>query len=161
MITPIDVALSQLGVRELTNKNDGVPAERYAGGRQEPWCSHFVLWCFQMCGFMFPGWVQPTPKRINPLAHVKTFHMRLTKEGYIVDHVDAGENDIVIFNSRGDSDAGTGWHIGIVKEVVGGMVHTVEGNSSNGVHERAYPLTDKRIVAFARHPGLRDNRLLG
>jgi hypothetical protein len=45
---------SQIGVRELTNHNDGPEVEMYLRtcglGRGYAWCAAFVKWCYIQCG---------------------------------------------------------------------------------------------------------------
>ena len=48
-------AKTQIGVREATGNNDGVPSERYSNGQKEPWCANFVSWCFRESGNPLPG----------------------------------------------------------------------------------------------------------
>ncbi|MDQ7949495.1 MAG: peptidoglycan-binding protein [Pedobacter sp.] len=52
------MAQSQLGVRELTGRNDGLAVEaylRYTGlGKGNPWCAAFVSWVYAQGGFARP-----------------------------------------------------------------------------------------------------------
>lgn len=45
---------SQVGVRELTGKNDGAEVKTYLAAAgiyvPAPWCAAFVKWCFDSCG---------------------------------------------------------------------------------------------------------------
>ncbi len=54
----VATALTQLGVRELTGNNDGLPVERYltyTGHRKgAPWCAAFISWVFGQNGFAQP-----------------------------------------------------------------------------------------------------------
>lgn len=62
----IDTALSQVGVREATGKNDGKAVEKYLRvcglGKGYAWCAAFVSWVYQVCGVTHfktawaPGW---------------------------------------------------------------------------------------------------------
>ena len=62
--------------------------------------------------------------------------------------------DIVIFDwTQGDHDPAE--HVGLIEKVYRNAsnqirVGTIEGNSSNGVNRRDYPLGDARIVGFGR-----------
>ncbi len=44
----------EVGVRELTNNNDGVRVEMYlhsVGAKKgDAWCAAFIAWCFKQCG---------------------------------------------------------------------------------------------------------------
>lgn len=48
----VDTALSQVGVREATGKNDGAAVEKYLKGcklgKGHAWCAAFVTWNFQV-----------------------------------------------------------------------------------------------------------------
>lgn len=150
--TPVDVALAHVGIKEATARNDGVPSDTYMAGRKEPWCMHFVIWCFAALGLWWPGHVPPTKTRANPIARVKTFYEQAKKAGWVVENPRRG--DVIIFNSRGDSDAGDGWHTGIVTDVAGGIIHTVEGNLSNAVGTAQHSSTSKRIIGYVRHKAM-------
>ena len=66
----IDIARKQVGVKEDTGNNDGEPSRRYAGGRQEPWCAHFVAWLYRNANLRIPDDKIPTETQHNPLASV-------------------------------------------------------------------------------------------
>lgn len=129
---------------------------------------HFALWCFSVLGYFFPGHIAPTLAQHNPIARVKTMWEKAKAAGLIVDKPQ--RSDLVIFNSRGNSDAGDGWHVGIVNNVFMDvtadgvavpMIDTIEGNEGNGVKPDRHRVADKRIVAFVRHPSLRDSAAVG
>src|SRR4051812_42562682 len=50
---------SQIGIRELTNHNDGKEVEMYLHtcrlGRGYAWCAAFVKWCYMQCGIDTAG----------------------------------------------------------------------------------------------------------
>lgn len=133
----IVIARSQLGVIEATGRNDGLPALRYAGGRVgEPWCAHFVAWCFRQADRPLPGDVPPTPRVANPLCSVARMERILEEHEWLRRVPEPG--DIVFFLLRGISDAGNGRHVGLVETVNTATLTTIEGNSANGVHRRSY-----------------------
>lgn len=148
-MTPLDYARSQLGVREATGRNDGVPAERYNHGEAKAWCATFVAWCFAQAGCPLPG-------NQYRLASVQCMEDELRDVGLCWPREtflpDAG--DIVFFDSRGQSDRGTGRHVGIVELVTtrrsGSTLWTIEGNSSNAVRRRQYNASDKYVTGYAR-----------
>lgn len=147
----VGIASAEIGVHEASGHNDGVPAERYAGGRSEPWCAHFVAWCFRAAGRSLPGDTVPSAKAANPLASVKHMHRVVGEHDWLVMAPKAG--DIVFFNSRGASDAQAGaWHVGIVQSVCKGHIHSIEGNWSDAVCVVRHMLDSPRIVGYGRPP---------
>ena len=53
--------------------------------------------------------------------------------------------DIIFFDWEEDGDVD---HVGIVEDVINGVVYTVEGNSGNAVKRRNYFLGDDRIYGY-------------
>ena len=141
----LDVAQSQIGVREDTGRNDGVPASRYADGRREPWCADYVIWVYETAGLSLPG-----DRRLLPWVQYLEDQMR--QHAYWAPSCDVypETGDIIFFRARGKSDRGRGRHCGIVEwcdnilEVVG----TIEGNTRNCVARRQYPLSSRRITGY-------------
>lgn len=136
----LDAARSQIGVREATGNNDGVPAERYSNGQQEPWCANFVSWCFRQAGHPLPG-------NQEAIGSCDTMAAELRARGALFQ---SGERtpqpgDVIFFGQPGDYT-----HVGIVERVEGGKVYTVEGNSGDRVTERSYDLGDPKIQAYGR-----------
>lgn len=141
----LNAARSQLGVREATGRNDGLPANRYSNGRREPWCANFVAWSFRQAGTPLPG-------NQRSLASVQYMEDQMKANGMF--HRGTPQpGDIIFFANRGGSDAGRGRHVGIVEKVENGRVHTIEGNSSNAVRRRSYALNNPRISGYGRVGG--------
>ncbi|MBI5496959.1 MAG: peptidoglycan-binding protein [Deltaproteobacteria bacterium] len=136
----LDSARSQLGVREATGNNDGVPAQRYAGGRREPWCADFVSWNFRQTGHPLPG-------NQRMLASVQYMEDTMKQNGKWFSKSHTPQPGDIIFFRWPDG----GRHVGIVESVSGGRVNTVEGNTSNMVARRSYPLDSGSITGYARH----------
>lgn len=170
MKTPLEIAISQLGVKESTGANDGTPSERYMGGRREPWCAHFVAWCFREAGRPLAG-DRPASAGAggeNPIASVAEMERRMLRAGHlyvmdpdVVDDAGAGmvpePGDIIFFADRTGSDTHAGGrHVGIVEHVGTGetsrVVHTIEGNIANQVARRVHLLSDPRITGFGVAP---------
>ncbi len=135
-------AQSQVGVREATGCNDGLPAQRYAGGRKEPWCADFVSWSFRQTGHPLPG----NQRRLAGVSYMET---KMKQEGKF--HRGTPQpGDVIFFQNRMASDRGTGRHVGIVEKVENGRVFTIEGNSGNAVRRRSYRLDAARITGYGR-----------
>jgi cell wall-associated NlpC family hydrolase len=148
----VQVASSQIGVREATGNNDGIPSQRYAHGRNVPWCAYFVDYSFKKAGVQIPGKtmakgsVQYMEDQVKKAA-------RETPDKWAYVNSGAGQpqkGDIIFFKNRGDSDRGGGRHVGIVDRVENGRVYTIEGNSSNGVRKRSYPMNHPRVAGYGR-----------
>jgi hypothetical protein len=137
----LDVARSQVGVREATGNNDGIPAERYSNGRREPWCANFVTWAYKNSGKSLPGGGSPS-------VQVMEDKMRAAGQWSPRGQRTPQPGDVIFFANRGGSDAGGGRHVGIVSHVANGRVYTVEGNSGNAVSERSHDLNSSRITGY-------------
>jgi cell wall-associated NlpC family hydrolase len=141
----LDAARSQVGVRESTGNNDGIPSQRYMNGRREPWCANFVSWTFRQTGHPLPG-------NQRSLASVQYMEDQMKGAGKFIPRGKGTPKpgDIIFFANRGDSDRGGGRHVGIVEKVENGRVYTIEGNSGNQVARRSYPLNLARISGYGR-----------
>lgn len=148
-MTPLEIALTQEGVRELTGQNDGVPAERYNRGERLPWCASFALWCFDQAG-------QPMHASLKQWYEMRAVHALLDemrRRGWMLGAEPPKPGDLIFLSERGKSDAsasaGTG-HVGIVAMVGENYVISIDGNWSNAVTRVQRARTDKTIVGYAR-----------
>jgi hypothetical protein len=146
----LQIARNQIGVKEDTGNNDGEPVKRYAGGRSEPWCAHFVAWVLRNAGLKIPDDVIPTEKQANPLASVS--HMEKIFKDHEWFYRQPMPGDIVFFASRGQSDVGRGRHCGIVEMVDSKTFSTIEGNLSNAVRRKTHSLDNPQVTGFGRLP---------
>jgi hypothetical protein len=142
-----------VGMREKGGPNKGPPIERFAGGREEPWCGHAVATLFREEGRPLPGDISPSRKQHNPIARVATMWARLIEAGWQVEGPPK-PGDIVVWETRDGSDAGSGMHVGIVSAVKGDIVQSIDGNWGNKVGRRSFRADDHRIAGFARVPEL-------
>lgn len=142
----LSLAASQVGVREATGNNDGLPAQRYSNGRKEPWCANFVAWTFRQSG-------NPLPGNQRSLASVQNMEDEMKKAGKFFPRGSGTPKpgDVIFFGNRGQSDRGPGRHVGIVDRVENGKVYTIEGNSGNAVARRSYDLNNARITGYGRN----------
>lgn len=117
----VQIAKTQLHVKEATGRNDGEAVESYLRsvglGKGFPWCAAFVYWCFNQAAkdLNIP----------NPLA----------KTAGVLDHWNKAKNNRVTSPKVGDvmiMDFGGGkGHTGIVISVNGSNIETIEGNTAN------------------------------
>lgn len=145
----IDVAITQLGVHELTGHNDGLPAIRFMDGDELEWCAGFALYCNAHSD---DPKVAPDVWTHYALRNVEVFRQHLIRNGCYIEHSVAlpQRNDFIFFG-HGHADVGvSGSHIGLTESVIGGRVRTVEGNSANRVARRDYALTDPTILGYGR-----------
>lgn len=147
----IAIALNEIGVKEEPKgSNTGPRIDLYTGGRAEPYCAHFVSWCFREAGKDLPGDVPPTKKRANPLASVAHMERVFGEHGWLVREPQPG--DVVFYANRGLSDRGPGRHVGLVISVDQKSITTVEANWSDAVVKRIVSRLDPRIVQYGRRP---------
>lgn len=150
--THILVAIGELGVREATGENDGVPATRYMDGDRLPWCAAFVLFCLNQAGYKPPinRWLS---------RNVNFFESSMKDLGYWMGPAVIPEaGDLFFMAGRDGSDSGPGRHMGLVERVdlLGGKLHTIEGNYENRVArvvrtlQRADLRRPRSITGYAR-----------
>jgi hypothetical protein len=143
-------ASEQVGIKEETGHNDGQSLFPITGGREEPWCAHFVAWVFRSIKNPLPGDITPNKKIANPLANVSYM------EGVFKDHgwfyIEPKPGDVVFFSTRGASDRGLGRHVGIVERIEGTENFTIEGNLSNSVRRSRHAINNSRITGYGRVP---------
>lgn len=124
-----------------------------SGMQGQPWCQCFVDWCFKqafgetkakrlLCG-AGKVWSFYTP---TAAGYFKTAKQWITK--------DPKAGDIIYFKNSARIH-----HVGIVEKVSGGMVYTIEGNTSGGsaviangggVCQKSYPLGNSSIAGYGR-----------
>lgn len=145
----LSLAKQQIGLKEATGKNDG-EIEKFTGGRQEPWCAHFVAWLFREVGLPLPTDRIPsnTPNGYNPLASVTNMKKVFQKHGWMVEG--PVEGGVVFFSKRGQSDAGPGRHVGVIESVEADCFYTIEGNWGNAVKRVKRRNSDKSIWGFGK-----------
>lgn len=167
MITPADVAISQIGVHEATGHNDGVPSERYQTDpfwtparpeservRQVAWCSLELEWCYRtsdwgsFCGTRGEWWSAANALNVG--------HM-LDDRGWRVGIEDVQPSDIIIWERRLESDRKTGHgagHAGMAVATTPIPLHvvTVEGNIGNAVKPMLRDLSLPGLFGVFRMP---------
>lgn len=132
----------EIGVRELTGRNDGARVEEYLRttglSKGHPWCAAFVAWSFAQCNIptvnsaWSPSWFPPA----------RTVYTRGENKGY---QWRAGDVFGIYFRRRGRVA-----HVGFIDGARGSYYITVEGNTNgqgsregDGVYRKYHP---KRTV---------------
>lgn len=118
----------------------------YGGGslQAQPWCDMFVSWCAAQCG---------EDTAVGCYAYVPSHVQFFKGEGqYFARGAKTPQaGDIIFFQNES--------HVGIVENVKGGYVYTIEGNTNGGstlvpngggVHQKSYPLTSSYIQGYGR-----------
>lgn len=131
----INIARSQLGIREATGKNDGVAVEAYlsytGNTKGTPWCASFVSWVYGKAGLAKPK--TPWSPALFPLAKQTLNPLPADVFG-------------IYFPSLKRVA-----HCGLVEASRGNWLQTIEGNTNadglregNGVYRK---LRHKRTIA--------------
>jgi len=134
-------ARRHLGFREGPNNDN--PFSAHFGVRNVPWCAYFVSYVYTKAGV--PLNIGSSDGMRQHLIDRGRFFTTVPQPG-----------DILIFDwTLGDHDPAE--HVGIVESVsrdaAGGLrVHTIEGNSSDGVNRREYSFGSPQIVGYGRLP---------
>ena len=115
----VNAALSQKGYTETGNNITDFG--KFTGADGAPWCASFVSWAMNKA---FKGNAENAAKVLygGPTAAVQTLYNRFSSNNAMSSTPAVG--DVVIYKNAGAS------HTGIVYDVDGNMVGTVEGNTS-------------------------------
>ncbi len=129
----VSVAAKEIGYRETGNNMTKYGA--WYGTNGAAWCHMFVSWCAAKAGI--PASVVPkTSSTSEGMAWFKSRGIFKYKGKYT-----PKRGDLVYFKT-GRS------HVGIVEKVTGSTLHTIEGNTSDRVARRTYPLSEKTITGY-------------
>src|SRR5690606_26493789 len=128
----INIASGEIGVREATGKNDGKRVAEYLQytglGKGYAWCAAWVSWCYGQAGLPEPR--NPWSPALFPNA--RTY---CRSDDCRRSHTLMRINPADIFGIYGQSVRRIN-HVGLVKEVQGKYVITIEGNSNNRVESK-------------------------
>lgn len=116
----LEIARSQLGKGEIGGNNKGKEVKKYTHGQEVAWCAGFVSWCRYKSGQVRGAYF------LSALSYWRSArfkHVHNPKAG-----------DLIIFK-RGSQQG----HVGIVEQVEGGRISTIEGNVGK------FPATVKRL----------------
>ena len=159
MIHTLDVMLSQLGVREATGNNDGVPAERYADGDEVMWCAAIVLWCNT---YSQDAKIARDTKERYTLRSVTALEAAMKERGWWLPpttYTDAIKPNDLVLQAWTTSDAGapggkriTGRQVAIVESVEGAALHCIGGNVDNQVKRVVRRWGSSTITGYVRIP---------
>ena len=145
----IDWARSQVGYQEgANNYNKYAETENstkllgwYA--QNQPWCNIFCNVAFTECFGLETGAKMLYQPIGGGSAACRTSAQFFRDHGAFSQYPETG--DIIFFYASGAIN-----HQGIVESVSGGIVHTIEGNSSDSVARRAYAIGASNIAGYGR-----------
>jgi hypothetical protein len=133
-LAALAVAVTQLGVHEKTNKNDGPEVEMYLKsvglGKGNPWCMAFAYWCVSQAA-------TATGER-NYLR--KTGSVMMQWNSTLCKRSLTPEPGAIFIMDFG---GGTG-HTGFVEKVEGEYVYTVEGNTNDDGSREGYEVCRRK-----------------
>jgi hypothetical protein len=129
----VKVAVRQIGYGETGSNNTGKFIKAIGGTQGEEWCAAFAGWCAEQAHKELDI-VMPCKRSLG----AKKMGRNIAEAGRkFKDVASVQPGDFVIWD-RGIA----GWqgHIGIVEKVVGGLIHTIEGNVGK------FPAKVKRLI---------------
>ena len=132
----LEIARSQIGTKESTDKSDNVKYNtayygRAVSGGGYPWCAVFVWWVFREAGasdLYYGG---------DKTAYCPTL-MSFHKKQKVTDY---RPGDIVFFNFSGKSSAG---HVGICESWDGTYITTIDGNTGGASEDNGGAVMRRR-----------------
>lgn len=144
----VDVAIGEIGTRE--QGRNLTKYGKWYGMNGAAWCHMFVSWCANQAG-VSTTIVPKTASTSAGMAWFKKKGIFRYKGKYT-----PKRGDIVYFKT-GRS------HVGIVEKVSGSTLHTIEGNTSDKVARRTYPLSHGTITGYGtpKYKNLNDSNSTG
>ncbi len=128
----IDVAAAEIGYRETGNNQTKYGA--WFGTNGAAWCHMFVSWCADQAGA-----AGSVPKTASTTTGMNWF---IQKGQFQYKGSYTPKRGDLIYFKTGRS------HVGLVERCSGGTVYTIEGNSSDQVKRRSYPLSEGTITGY-------------
>jgi hypothetical protein len=108
----------------------------------DKWCACFVSWCANECGYIDAG-ILPKFAACESQGEPWFRARDLWQDGgtgYV-----PSPGDIIFFDWDGGGHA---QHVGIVEFVQDGVIHTIEGNTSDSCARRTYAVDSVKIRGF-------------
>lgn len=128
----IRIASAEIGVREATGNNDGKRVEEYlrytALGKGHAWCAAFISWCYGQAGISQPRNPWSPALFPNSRTYCRGDACRRPNTVALINSAD-------VFGIYGQSAKRIN-HVGLVKDIQGQYVVTIEGNSNDRVESR-------------------------
>lgn len=137
----LQIATSQIGVREATGRNDGKQVEQYLAsvklGRGYPWCAAFVSWCYDKVSIKHPvsGYCPHWFK-------TGIVYLRTKDKSIFESNAKPGDIFGIWFNNLQRVA-----HVGIVYKVTPDYVVTIEGNTNDALSREGDGVYKKKRLA--------------
>jgi len=103
------------------------------------WCACFVSWCAEQCGYLDAGIIP----RFSLCSDGVTWFQ--SKGQWQDGSYTPNPGDIIFFDWEGDGSCD---HVGIVEYAENGVVHTIEGNSSDSCRRRSYSIGNNTVIGY-------------
>ena len=130
----VEVALSQEG------NVGGQPYWSWYGfDSRVEWCACFVSWCAEQCGYIDTGIIPKFSLCSDGIAWFQS------KGQWQDGSYTPNPGDIIFFDWEGDGSCD---HVGIVEYAENGVVHTIEGNSSDSCRRRNYSIGSSSVIGY-------------
>lgn len=135
----LDYAEAEVGYKEGTGNDNKFG--KYFGANKQPWCAYFICWCADQAGILARSETVECP---NIPFKASASEM---KKNYVKNRRDLAPSmnasspnypmpgDLVTIKTKGSTSES---HVGIVYEVSGKTVTTIEGNVSDKVQKVTY-----------------------
>lgn len=158
--TTISTAIKEVGVKEVNFSNSGPQVDQYLAavglGPGNPWCAAFVFWVCDNSGVPKSIW-----EDLANRAYCPTIESWARKKGVLTQAPVRG--DFMLLQMH-DSQGQYSGHIGIVEQVEGNQIYTIEGNTSpqgsggsddngGGVYRRVRSVGAAKYVNWAKLAG--------
>ena len=134
----VSVALSQVG------NVGGAPYWSWYGFESHvEWCACFVSWCANECGYIETGII---PK----FASCRNGMLWFQSRGQWLPGTAEPTPGMIVFFDWDDENGLDSLpdHVGIVQKVEAGIIHTIEGNSSDACKMKIYPVGYYELLGF-------------
>ncbi|MCZ4097310.1 MULTISPECIES: CHAP domain-containing protein [unclassified Streptomyces] len=129
--------------QELGYTESGPNSVKYNQFNGEEWCADFVSWVVDKAGANSSYWNSPQGTPANRWPSVSTWNAEAA--GSRIDASQARAGDVVTFRNGG--------HIGMVESALGGVFHTIEGNTGPSVRRLVRAMSDPDHVFRPRGGG--------
>lgn len=144
----INIALGELGTCEPSGDDKYIKVYNKLTGAgfsmSVAWCAIFVTWVMYTAGVSknIVPYFASCDAGMNWFKNKGQFKKSKAYGGTYTPKA----GDLIFFSSKHDQNDST--HVGLVTSCSAGVVHTVEGNTSDAVHERSYDLGNNYILGY-------------